>query len=195
MARDPTRVTGPPARRAFVIACVVGGVLALIGFVLVLHASPGGFFRRETFANFYDAQADAWLHGRWNVPANDLYIEGFRIGSKTYTYFGAWPSLLRLPVLIVSGSAYGHLTALSMTLAFATACSPASVRCSGACASCSDPDDRSDGASSCSSASSSSSRAAARACSSSGAAGGCTTRRSSGAPRSRWSRTSASWRS
>jgi hypothetical protein len=111
----------PAGRRAFAIACLIGGVMALLGFVLVLHVGPGGFFRRETFANFYDAQADSWLHGRWDVPAHDLYIEGFKIGSKTYTYFGAWPSLLRLPVLAVSGSAYGHLTGLSMTIALATA--------------------------------------------------------------------------
>ena len=108
-------------RRALVIASLVGGGLAVVAFVLVLHIAPGGFFRRETFANFYDAQADAWLHGRWNVPPNDLYIEGFKIGDKTYTYFGAWPSLLRLPVLAVSGLPYGHLTGLSMTMAFATA--------------------------------------------------------------------------
>lgn len=110
-------------RRGFVFACLVGGVLAIIGFVVVLHVSPGGFFRRETFANFYDAQADSWLRGRWDVPAGDLFIEGFRFGDKTYTYFGAWPSLLRLPVLAISGGPYGHLTGLSLTLAFAVALS------------------------------------------------------------------------
>ncbi len=110
-----------PGRRAFVIGCVIGGLVALIGFVIMLHASPGGLFRRETFANFYDAQADSWLHGRWDVPAADLYIEGFRFGDKTYTYFGAWPSILRLPVLAVSGGPYGHLTGISMVLAFAVA--------------------------------------------------------------------------
>jgi hypothetical protein len=108
-------------RRRFAVACLVGGVLALVGFLIVLHASPGGLFRRESLANFYDAQADAWLHGRWNVPAADLFIEGFRIHGKTYTYFGAWPALLRVPVLAVTGGPYGHLTGLSMTLAFAVA--------------------------------------------------------------------------
>ncbi len=110
-----------PARRAFVVSCLVGGLLAVVGFVVVLHASPGGFFRRETLANVFDAQTDAWLHGRWNVPPNDLYIEGFRIGGKTFAYFGAWPSLLRVPVLAVSGAPYGHLTGLSMTLSFVVA--------------------------------------------------------------------------
>ncbi|HEY3725043.1 MAG TPA: hypothetical protein VGN59_16955 [Acidimicrobiia bacterium] len=120
-ASGSTPTDGPRDRRAFVVGCAIGGAIALIAFVAVLHVGPGGFFRRETFANFYDAQADAWLHGHWNVPGNDLFIEGFRIGDKTYTYFGAWPSLLRLPVLAVTGGPYGHMTALSMTLAFAVA--------------------------------------------------------------------------
>jgi hypothetical protein len=114
---DPTT----PNRRSFTIACLIGGVIAVIGYVLVLHVGSGGFFRQETFGNFFDTQANAWLHGRWNVPPGVFFIEGFRHGAKTYTYFGPWPALLRLPLLAITGSPSGHLTPLSMTIAFAVA--------------------------------------------------------------------------
>ena len=95
------------SRRSFVLACLVGGVLAVTGFVIVLHAAPGGFFRQETFGNFFDAQANAWLHGRWNVPPHTFFVEGFRHGAKTYTYFGPWPAVLRLPILAITGRRRG----------------------------------------------------------------------------------------
>ncbi len=122
MSEAPRGVSDPSARHRFVVACIVGGVLAVVGFVLVLHAGPGGFFRKEPFgSNFFDLQADAWLHGRWDVPRFQFFVEGFRLGSKTYTYFGPWPAFLRLPLLAVTGAPEGHLTALSMTTAFAIA--------------------------------------------------------------------------
>lgn len=75
---------------------------------------------QEPFGNFFDAQARALLHGHWNVSPSQLAFEGFRIHGKTYTYFGPWPSVLRMPFLELAPSTYGRLTRLSMFLAFAT---------------------------------------------------------------------------
>ena len=85
----------------------------------MLAAGRADFLVREPFGNFFDAQARAFLHGHWNVPASQLAFEGFLINGKTYTYFGTWPSVLRIPLLEFAPSTYGRLTQLSMLLAFA----------------------------------------------------------------------------
>lgn len=111
---------GPSAgRRRFVGASIVGAVGAFIGFALVLAAGRTDFLVREQVGNFYDAQARSLLHGHWSVPASQLAFEGFLINGKTYTYFGPWPSVLRMPFLELAPSTYGRLTQLSMLLAFA----------------------------------------------------------------------------
>lgn len=85
----------------------------------MLAAGRADFLVREPFGNFFDAQARSLLHGHWNVPASQLAFEGFLINGKTYTYFGPWPSVLRMPFLELAPSTYGRLTQLSMLLAFA----------------------------------------------------------------------------
>ncbi len=47
-------------------------------------------------------------------------MEGFDVDGRTYTYFGPWPSVLRLPVLLATDDLEGRLTAPSMLLAFVT---------------------------------------------------------------------------
>ena len=100
-------------------ASTLGSVVSFATFTWMLAATRLDFMVREPFGNFYDAQARAWLHGHWNVSAAELAFEGFRIGDKTYTYFGPWPSILRLPFIQFAPSTYGRLTQLSMLLAFA----------------------------------------------------------------------------
>ena len=48
-----------------------------------------------------------------------LGFEAFVIGNKTYTYFGPWPSVLRMPVAVFTHRFDGRLTQLSILLAFA----------------------------------------------------------------------------
>jgi hypothetical protein len=106
-----------PGRRRFVTASVLGALPGVAAFTWLVATGRADLFQREVFGNFYDAQARALLHGHWDVPAGQLYIEGFRIGSKTYTYFGLWPSVLRMPVLAFGDTYYGRLTQVSMLLA------------------------------------------------------------------------------
>lgn len=66
------------------------------------------------FSNFYDLQAEAFLAGRLDVPTDSLGIEGFIVDDKTYTYFGPFPAILRIPVLLIDPAASGKLTLASM---------------------------------------------------------------------------------
>jgi hypothetical protein len=45
-------------------------------------------------------------------------FEAFDIHGRYYTYFGLWPSVLRMPVLLVTSRFDGHLSTPSMLLAF-----------------------------------------------------------------------------
>ena len=69
-------------------------------------------------ANFFEAQADAFLDGRINVPAFVMGIEGFVIDGRTLMYFGPFPALLRIPVLQVTDDFNGQMTVASMLLAW-----------------------------------------------------------------------------
>ena len=111
----------PSSRRRFVAGSVVGGVSAFVvlATILVFTAGHADLLRRDLFGNFFDAQARSLLHGHWDVPAKELSIEGFTVDGKTYTYFGVFPSLIRMPILAVADSLSGRLTQLSMLTGFA----------------------------------------------------------------------------
>ena len=82
----------------------------------MLTYGTGRLLVTDTFGNFYDYQADAWLHGRWDVPEPALGGEAFVVDGKIYGYFGPTPALLRLP-LVALGVAFGKLTRPLMALA------------------------------------------------------------------------------
>lgn len=83
--------------------------------VMVAHGHAD-WFQREPFGTFYDVQAESLLDGHWDVPANEMFIEGFTRDGKTYQYFGVWPALLRMPVLAVADGLSGRLTQASLLL-------------------------------------------------------------------------------
>jgi hypothetical protein len=66
----------------------------------------------------YDQQALAMLHGHLSLPPHSISIEGFIHDGRTYTYFGIFPSLIRMPILLVTHSLDGHLSALSLLAAW-----------------------------------------------------------------------------
>lgn len=107
--------------RRFAVASTVGGVAALAVLAVTISQGHLTLLAREPFGNFFDAQARSLLHGDWNVPASEMFIEGFRRNGKIYQYFGVWPALLRMPVLAVSDGLYGRLAQLSMLLGAAVA--------------------------------------------------------------------------
>jgi hypothetical protein len=68
--------------------------------------------------NFYDLQARAMFHGHLSLASGALGIEGFVHDGRTYTYFGLFPSIIRMPILLVTSSLDGRLTAPYMLLAW-----------------------------------------------------------------------------
>src|SRR4051794_15736218 len=101
-------------RRRFTIAAVVGSMAALVVFWVLLARTP------SIFGGILDAQARALLHGHWNIPLHTFGYpeEAFLIHGRYYTYFGLWPSIVRMPVLLVTHRFDGGLTVASMLLAF-----------------------------------------------------------------------------
>jgi hypothetical protein len=73
------------------------------------------------FSNFYEIQARALMDGHLDVPVGALSIEGFRVGGREYMYFPPLPAVLRMPILAITDSLDGRLTALSMLLAWTLA--------------------------------------------------------------------------
>ncbi len=96
-------------------ACCIGAGVGFVPFLMVLFDFGG---RRMTAAgvnaDFFDLQARALFHGHLDVTAGSLGIEAFVVDGRHYMYFGPFPALLRMPVLLVTDRLDGRLTALSM---------------------------------------------------------------------------------
>jgi hypothetical protein len=114
-----------PSLRRFTIASVVGIAVASVPFLWVLWdlwTGKANLLRKEAYqSNFYDLQARAILHGHLYLPAGSLGIEGYVHDHRTYTYFGLFPSLLRMPILAFTSSLDARLSAPSMVLAWIVA--------------------------------------------------------------------------
>ncbi|MGA2521944.1 MAG: hypothetical protein ABSG81_14150 [Acidimicrobiales bacterium] len=91
--------------------------VALPVLVWVVTQGTWNLFQTTFFGNFYDTQARALFHGHWYVPADVVQIEGFAVRGHTYMYFGPFPSLLRMPVLLFTSRLDGRLTEVSIVLA------------------------------------------------------------------------------
>jgi hypothetical protein len=76
------------------------------------------FMRFEQNADFYDSQAWSILHGHLYLRERVLRIEGFWHAGHWYTYFGIFPSLIRIPFLLLLPSLYGRLTDPSILVAW-----------------------------------------------------------------------------
>jgi len=108
-------------RVRFVRAVVVGLVAVGIPYLWILWDLWTGTFnalRSVSPSDFYDLQGHAMLSGRFSVPDGSLGIEAFLHDGHQYTYFGIFPSIIRLPVLALTHSFDGRLTAPSMLAAW-----------------------------------------------------------------------------
>lgn len=107
--------------RRFRTVAIAANLIAAIPFLGILWSlwGPVDVLRHTRFqSNFYDLQGRAVLHGHLWIPDNSIGVEGFVVGGHTYTYFGIFPSLLRLPILAVTTSLDGKLGAPSILLAW-----------------------------------------------------------------------------
>jgi hypothetical protein len=108
-------------RRRFVWASVIGVALTSVPFVWILWSlwGPVNPLRASVYEdNFFDLQARAIFHGHLSLQPGSLGVEGFIDHGRTYTYFGLFPSIIRMPVLLVTSSLDGKLTPPSMLLAW-----------------------------------------------------------------------------
>lgn len=105
----------------FVRASAIGAVLAVLAFAWLGSRGRFDIFEWQRSGNFYDAQAEAWLDGTWQVSGGILGIERFESNGGTYMYQGPWPALLRLPVVAVTDKLDGRLSLPSMLLGVAVA--------------------------------------------------------------------------
>jgi hypothetical protein len=81
--------------------------------------NPGPSFLRPVSPDFfYDMQARAMFHGHLYLPTGALGIEAFNHAGHQFTYFGLFPSLLRMPILLVTSRLDGRLTAPSMLISW-----------------------------------------------------------------------------
>jgi len=109
----PDEPSPPNYRRRFVAVSAMAAGLVTIPYLWILWflwGSPN--FLRDTpyEGNFYDLQARAMMSGHLSLPNGSLGIEGFFHGGHEYTYFGIFPSIVRMPILLV-GHLDGQLTA------------------------------------------------------------------------------------
>ena len=64
-------------------------------FALLVTRGRPDLLEWQRSGDFYDAQAHAWLAGRWSIPDGVLSIEKFLHDGHAYMYQGPFPALLR----------------------------------------------------------------------------------------------------
>ena len=69
------------------------------------------------FTRFFDAQGQAILSGRLDVPCSFIGQEAFIVGDRCYGYFGITPAILRICLNFLFPSYWGQWTILSMLTA------------------------------------------------------------------------------
>jgi len=87
-------------------------------FVGLMTQWSGNLFVRTFSSNFYDVQAQSFLHGRITMPKSVLSVESFTVHGRTSMYFGPFLAVLRMPLMAVAPSLSGRTTQCSMVLAF-----------------------------------------------------------------------------
>lgn len=95
-----------------------GAAAASVIFLTVLvnwswHLQPARYT-----SDFYDIQARRVFHGHLSVPLDRIGLEAFRHGDVYHLYFGMFPTLLRMPILLVTDRFDGRLTQPSMLVAW-----------------------------------------------------------------------------
>jgi hypothetical protein len=108
-------------RHRFTWAALIAIAVTAIPFVWILWSDwgPANPLRESVFqGNFFDLQARAIFHGHLSLPNGSLGLEGFVHQGRTYTYFGLFPSIIRMPILLVTSSLDGKLTPSSILLAW-----------------------------------------------------------------------------
>jgi hypothetical protein len=109
------------SRRRFTVATIVGTSLILPIYLWALWDLWSGSLnplRAVPDDNFYELQARALFHGHLYLPNGYAGIEAFVHAGHQYTYFGLFPSIIRMPILLVTSRLDGQMTGPSILLAW-----------------------------------------------------------------------------
>ena len=106
------------ARRSYLRACRWGALAAFPLFLWMLAIGRLDLLHSGPLDSFFDSQTRALFDGHWDIPRGELGFEAFIVDDKAYTYFGLWPSALRMPIFAVTDAYDGRLTQLSILAAF-----------------------------------------------------------------------------
>jgi len=115
-SRSPADVS----RRRFTNAVITGTAVVMPVYLWVLWdlwSESLNPLRAVPYDNFYDLQARALFHGHFYLPNGMMGIEAFIHNGHQYTYFGPFASLIRMPILLVTSSLDGKMTAPSLLVA------------------------------------------------------------------------------
>jgi hypothetical protein len=119
--RTRRRLPAEPSRRRFTIAVFGGTAIVLPALLWVMWDLWSGSLnplRSVPYDYFYDLQARTMFHGHLYLPNGKMGIEAFVHNGHDYTYFGIFPSLIRMPILLVTSRLDGQMTAPSILVAW-----------------------------------------------------------------------------
>lgn len=93
--------------------------IALCAIIYAWFLSFGTFelFGEALRARAFDSLALSILEGRADVDPDAITWEGYEIRGRRYMYFGIFPALLRLPLLLIFPETYGGWPRLSVLVA------------------------------------------------------------------------------
>ena len=124
-ALEPAPEADRPARialtgvRRYQVVCVAAVLSACVPYLWVLwdlwsgRVDPLRVNGRD-HNPIYDVQARALMHGHLWIPNRSIGAEAFVVNGHSYTYFGIFPSLLRVPIFLFTSSLDGRLVGPSM---------------------------------------------------------------------------------
>jgi len=108
----------------FQVVCIAVTLVACVPYLWVLWDLWSGTLNPlridgTTDANpIYGVQTRALLHGHLWIPPGSIAGEAFVANHHQYTYFGLFPSLIRIPVFLFTSSLDDRLTAPSLLCAW-----------------------------------------------------------------------------
>ena len=97
------------------------GAFSVLVFTWMVTLGRWDLFAQRPYSAMLDVQTRAMMDGHLWVPEGSLGFEGFIINDRTYAYFGLFPSLLRIPIFLLTDRFDGRLSTVSMIAAFAIA--------------------------------------------------------------------------
>lgn len=90
-------------RRNLIIVALLmaGAILLFLGFDAISHVTVSW----PSLYSYFAYQADAWLHGRWdiNVTGRTDFTDLIQIDGKYYSIYGPFPALVMLPLVAIFG--------------------------------------------------------------------------------------------